>query len=97
MSLDTRIPEMTEKELENLQANAERLVKSGSAKQQAEAERLLPLIADAMAARKVARTAELAEKKVTRAKELADARTRRAATKKAEAEAAARPDEDDED
>ncbi len=96
MSLEARIPEMTEKELENLQANAERLVKSGSAKQQAEAERLLPLIAEAMANRKVARTAELAEKKVARAKDLADARARRAATKKAEAEAAAAPDEDEE-
>lgn len=96
MSLEARIPEMTEKELENLQANAERLVKSGSAKQQAEAERLLPMIAEAMAAKKVARTAELAEKKVARAKDLADARARRAATKKAEAEAAAAPDEDEE-
>ena len=96
MSLEARIPEMSEKELENLQANAERLVKSGSAKQQAEAERLLPLIAEAMAARKVTRTAELAEKKVARAKDLADARVRRAATKKAEAEAAASTGDDEE-
>ncbi len=97
MSLEARIPEMNEKELENLQANAERLVKAGSAKQQAEATRLLPMIAEAIAARKVARTTELAEKKVARAKDLADARVRRAATKKAEAEAAARPDDDDEE
>ena len=96
MSLEARIPEMSEKELENLQANAERLIKTGSAKQQAEAERLLPMIAEAMAARKVARSAELAEKKVTRAKDLADARIRRAKTKKAEAEAAAGVGDDEE-
>jgi hypothetical protein len=46
MSLEARIPEMSEKELENLQANAERIAK-GAAKQKAEAERLLPLIAEA--------------------------------------------------
>lgn len=95
MSLEARIPEMTEKELENLQANAERLAKTGSAKQQAEATRLLPLITEAMAAKKVARTAELAEKKVERQKNLADARARKAAAKKAEAEAAAQPDDEE--
>ena len=92
MSLDARIPEMSEKELENLQANAERLMKSGSAKQQAEAERLLPMIAEAMAARKVERSAEMAEKKVTRQKDMAAARARKAASKKAAAEAAAEID-----
>jgi len=95
MSLEARIPEMSEKELENLQANAERLIKSGSAKQQAEAERLLPMIADAMAARKVTRTAELAEKKVTRQKDLAATRARKAASKKAEADAAAGLDDEE--
>lgn len=92
MSLEARIPEMTEKELENLQANAERIAKGGASKQQAEAERLLPLIAEAMAARKIARTAELAGKKVERQKNLADARARKAAAKKAEADAASEAD-----
>ena len=40
MSLEARIPEMSEKELENLQANAERIMKGGASKQQVEAERL---------------------------------------------------------
>ena len=92
MGLDARIPEMSEKELENLQANAERIIKSGGSKQQAEAERLLPLIAEAMAAKKAARTVELAEKKVTRQKDMAAARARKAASKKAEADAAAEID-----
>ncbi len=92
MSLEARIPEMTEKELENLQFNAERLVKAGAPKQQAEAERLLPIIAEAMAAKKIARTAELAEKKVTRQKDMAAARARRTASKKAEADAAREAD-----
>lgn len=92
MSLEARIPEMSEKELENLQANAERIMKTGPAKQQAEAERLLPLIAEAMAARKAARSVELAEKKVTRQKDMAAARARKAASKKAEADAAAEID-----
>ena len=50
MSLEARIPEMSEKELENLQANAERIAKGAASKQQAEAERLLPIIAEAMVA-----------------------------------------------
>jgi len=88
MSLEARIPEMSEKELENLQANAERIMKGGASKQQIEAERLLPIIAEAMAKRKAARGVEMAEKKVTRQKELAATRARKAAAKKAEADAA---------
>lgn len=94
MSLDARIPEMTEKELENLQANAERIMKSGSAKQKDEAERLLPLIAEALAERKKTKLADAAEKKATRQKEMAATRARRVASRKAEAEAAAAPDEE---
>jgi hypothetical protein len=86
MTIDERIPAMSEKELENLRANAERIIKSGGAKQQADAERVLPLIADALAAHKVARTAELAEKKQARAKGLAATRARKAAARKAETE-----------
>ncbi len=94
MSLDARIPTMTEKELENLQANAERIIKSGAAKQKEEAERLLPLIAEALVELRKNKLAAAAEKKVTRQKEMAEGRARRAASKKAEAEAAAAPDEE---
>lgn len=94
MSLAARIPSMTEKELENLQANAERIIKSGAAKQKEEAESLLPLIAEALAERKKTKLADAAEKKVIRQKELAEGRARRAASRKAEAEAAAAPDEE---
>ncbi len=93
MSLAERIPEMTEKELENLQANAERIMKGGVAKQKEEAERLLPLIAEALIERKKTKLADAAEKKVTRQKDMAASRARRAASKKAEAEAAASADE----
>jgi len=92
MSLEERIPEMSEKELENLQANAERIAKGAVSKQQAEAERLLPIIAEAMVTRKAARSVEMAEKKVTRQKEMAATRARKAASKKAEADAAAEVD-----
>jgi len=92
MSLEERIPEMSEKELENLQANAERIAKGSASKQQAEAERLLPIIAEAIVARKAARSVEMAEKKVTRQKEMAVTRARKAASKKAEADAAAEAD-----
>jgi hypothetical protein len=91
MSLDARIPEMTEKELENLQANAERIIKTGAAKQKDEAERLLPLIADALVELRKNKLAAAAEKKVTRQKDMAASRARRIASRKAEAEAAAAP------
>lgn len=94
MSLAERIPEMTEKELENLQANAERIIKSGAAKQKEEATSLLPLIAEALIERKKTKLADAAEKKVTRQKEMAEGRARRAASKKAEAEAAAAGEDD---
>ena len=45
MAIDARIPEFTDKELENLNGNAARLAHSGTPAQRAEAERLMPLIA----------------------------------------------------
>ena len=44
MSIEARIPEMSDKELENLHANASRLFEEGSPAQRAQAETLLPLI-----------------------------------------------------
>jgi hypothetical protein len=88
MTIDERIPEFTDKELENLQENALRLSTSGKPAQQAEAARLLPIIAAAMETRRASRTVELAEKKRVRQVAMADARARKKATRKAEAEAA---------
>lgn len=45
VSLDERIPTLSDDHLATLRGNADRLLLSGTAKQIAEAERLLPLIA----------------------------------------------------
>jgi hypothetical protein len=66
--IEERIPDMTDKELENLRANAVRLAQTGSVKQKPEAERLLPLIDAAMESRKSDKAAALAEKKKARPK-----------------------------
>lgn len=89
MAIDDRIPEMTDKELDNLRVNAERLAQSGSPAQKAEAARLAPIIESALAARKVTNAAAAAEKKVARQQTLADARAKKAAAKKAAAAEAA--------
>lgn len=82
MAIEDQIPKMTDKELENLHANAVRIAQGPASKRQAEAERLLPIIAEALAAAQKARAAETAEKKVARQKDLADARAKKAAQKK---------------
>jgi hypothetical protein len=89
MAIDDRIPSMTDKELDNLRANAERLAQSGSPAQKAEAARLLPLIDTASKERKVTNAAAAAEKKVARQQTLAEARAKKAAAKKAAAAEAA--------
>lgn len=89
MSIDARIPEMTDKELDNLQANAQRLAQSGSPAQKAEAARLLPIIEAASQTRRAANAVATAEKKKARQQTLADARAKKAAAKKAAAEEAA--------
>jgi hypothetical protein len=85
MTIDERIPEFTDKELENLHENALRLSTAGKPAQQAEAARLLPIIAAAMESRRASRTAELAEKKRVRQVAMADARAKKKAARKAEA------------
>lgn len=82
MAIEDQIPKMTDKELENLHANAARLAQGPASKRQAEAERLLPLITEALAAARTARATEAAEKKVARQKDMADARAKKAALKK---------------
>lgn len=89
MTIEERIPEFTDKELENLHDNALRLSTAGKPAQQAEAMRLLPIIAAAIETRRVARTAELAEKKRARQAAMADAREKKKAMRKAEAAASA--------
>jgi hypothetical protein len=83
VSIEDRIPQLTDKELENLHDNAERIAKGAASKQQAEAARLLPIIADALVERKKTRATEAAEKKVVRQKDMADARAKKAAARKA--------------
>jgi hypothetical protein len=83
VTIEERIPEMTDKELENLRGNAERLVQSGSAKQQAEAARLLPIIEAATEARRTTNAAALVEKKKVRQQAMAEARARKVKARKA--------------
>jgi hypothetical protein len=78
--IEERIPDMSDKELENLHLNAVRLSKSGAPKQQAEAARLLPIIGAAMDGRRSARAAELVEKK----RAMAEERTKKTAARKAQ-------------
>jgi hypothetical protein len=74
MLIDARIPDLSDKELENLHGNAIRLAQSGTAAQKAEAERLLPIIG-----------AEVEQRAHRRSVAMADARQ-----KKREAATAAR-------
>jgi hypothetical protein len=89
MTIEERIPEFTDKELENLHDNALRLSTGGKPAQQAEAARLLPIIAAAMETRRVTRNAELAEKRREREASMAEARAKKKAARKAEAAARA--------
>lgn len=52
MTIDERIPELSDKELKTLQSNAVRLEQTGIAKQKLEAARLIPLIEAELASRK---------------------------------------------
>lgn len=61
MGIDQRLPDLSDKELETLHANAVRLVQSGSAAQREEAEALLPLLGEALETRRAARAAEQTE------------------------------------
>ncbi len=57
MAVDERIASYSDKELANLRENIVRLAETGSAKQKAEAERLMPLV-DAERAERKARAPE---------------------------------------
>jgi len=59
--IDQRIPDLSDKELERLHANAVRLSQSGSAKQREQAEGLLPRLGVVLEERRVARAEAQAE------------------------------------
>jgi len=85
VTIEERIPEMTDKELENLRVNAERLAQSGASKQQVEAARLLPIIAAAVEERRAANAVALVERKKVRQQGMAAARARKVSARKAAA------------
>lgn len=74
MTIGDRIPDLSDKELESLHANAVRLKDSGSAIQRQQAEELLPLLGFALEERRLARIATQGEAR------RASARGKRAST-----------------
>lgn len=75
MEIDQRIPDLSDKELDNLHANAVRLSDSGTPIQRQHAERLLPLVVAALAERRAAKVAAQEERRRATAKSKAAART----------------------
>jgi hypothetical protein len=84
MTIEERIPQLTDNELENLRSNAVRLSTTGAPAQKAEAARLLPIITTAIASRRASHDAELAERKRIRQAGMAEARARKKAVRKTE-------------
>ncbi|MFT3722664.1 MAG: hypothetical protein QM773_03675 [Hyphomonadaceae bacterium] len=80
-TIDERIPQMSEPELANLQANATRLVASGTPAQKAEAQRILPMVTSALEASRVAKSA-------AQQKAMSDRREAMAAARKKKSDAA---------
>ena len=65
MQIEERLPDLSDKELENLHANALRLSTSGSQMQREQSERLLPLLSAAMQERRAVKLeAQQAARKV---------------------------------
>jgi hypothetical protein len=84
MTIEDRIPQLTDTELENLHDNAVRLSAAGTASQRTEAARLLPIITAAITSRRATHDAELAERKRVRQAGMAEARAKRKAVRKKE-------------
>lgn len=63
MEMDQRIPDLSDRELETLHANAIRLAQSGTPKQKQQAESLLPLLGETVEARRVTRAQAALERK----------------------------------
>lgn len=72
--MDQRIPDLSDKELDSLHANAVRLSQSGADKQRQQAESLLPLIGVEMEKRRAARVQTQAAAKEEGARKRAAAR-----------------------
>jgi hypothetical protein len=85
LTLEDKIPAMSVAELENLHANALRISQGAVNKQQAEAARLLPIIAEALERQRAASAVEAAEKRAVRQKDMAAARAKKTAARKAAA------------
>lgn len=72
MAIADRIPQLSDKELETLNANALRLGGAGSANERRQAEELLPLIGAELQARRLARlAAQSAKRRATAKRKLA--------------------------
>jgi hypothetical protein len=65
--LDQRIPDLSDKDLEQMQANAVRLAQSGTKIQREQAERALPLIGSTLETRRAAQATADQEKRRTAA------------------------------
>ena len=63
MFAEENIPNLTDKELENLHANAVRLFETGTVQQKAQAESLLPLLSAALEERRLAKASALQDKR----------------------------------
>ncbi len=68
VEIDQRIPDLSDKELESLHANAVRLAASGSQLQRQQAEHLLPLLGAALLERKQTRDQALKSRPSARRK-----------------------------
>jgi hypothetical protein len=71
VQIDQRIPELSDKELENLHANALRLAQSGTQRQREQAESLLPLLSAELEQRRAARVQTQQENRRSNAKQRA--------------------------
>lgn len=89
MFLDSRIGDLSDKELENLHGNAIRLAQSGTPAQRTEAERLLPIIGVEIEKRARLRSVAQADARLKRRDAMSASRKQKAA-EKAEATAQAK-------
>lgn len=71
MAIGDRIPDLSDKELESLHANAVRLKDDGSAVQRQQAEELLPLLGFALKERRLARVTTQSETRKANARKKA--------------------------
>lgn len=74
MGISDRIPDLSDKELEHLHANAVRLKDAGSQSQRQQAEELLPLLGAALEERRLARVAAQTETRRVNTEKRATAR-----------------------